>query len=80
MGQLRQDVRDFGERRARDLLSVIEGLRQDQVDAIASDIGIEMNRVLDGVMEAMVAALLAVGENRITVRQAKRQVRAILEG
>lgn len=65
----------FGQRRTRELLSVIEGLREDQVDAIAHDMALEWDRVLDGLSDAMVGALL---EQRLTMREARRRVAALL--
>lgn len=76
-------VYTFGRARARSLLSVIEGLREDQVDAIAHDMGLEFERVLDGVTEAMSQAVLAQSHargERLTMRQARQRIRSLLEG
>ena len=73
----------FGQRRTRELLSAIEGLREDQVDAIAHDMGLEFERVLDGVTEAMSQAVLAQSHargERLTMRQARQRIRSLLEG
>jgi hypothetical protein len=71
----------FGQRRTRELLSVIEGLDQSQLDAIASDMALEWDRVMDGVIDAMSRAVLmeahALGE-RLTPRQAKQRIKALL--
>jgi hypothetical protein len=71
----------FGHRRTRELLGAIEGLREDQVDAIAHDMALEWDRVMDGVIDAMSRAALieahALGE-RLTPRQAKQRIKALL--
>ena len=67
----------FGQQRTRELLGAIEGLREDQVDAVAHDMALEWDRVLDGLTEAMVGALL---ERRYSRRDARRMVRGLLEG
>ena len=67
----------FGEARTRELLGAIEGLREDQVDAVAHDMALEWDRVLDGLADAMVGALL---EQRYSMRQARQRVRALLGG
>jgi hypothetical protein len=65
----------FGQRRTRELLSVIEGLREDQIDAVAHDMALEWDRVLDGLADAMVGALL---EQRLSAREARRRVASLL--
>jgi hypothetical protein len=65
----------FGQRRTRELLAAIDGLREDQIDAIASDMALEWDRVLDGLADAMVGALL---ERRLTAREARRRVASLL--
>lgn len=72
----------FGERRVRELLAC-HGLEEDQVDAIAHDMALEFDRVIDGVTEAVSRAMLiearAMGE-RLTARQARQRIRALMEG
>lgn len=65
----------FGERRTRELLSVHE-LEEWQVDAIAHDMALEWDRVLDGLTEAIVGALLT---QRLTPRQARQRIRALMK-
>ena len=66
----------FGEQRTRELLSVHE-LEEWQINAIAHDMALEWDRVLEALTEAMVGALLT---QRLTPRQARQRVRALLEG
>lgn len=65
----------FGQRRTRELLAAIEGLREDQIDAIASDMALEWDAILDGLTDALVEALLL---QRITRREARRRVASLL--
>ena len=65
----------FGQRRTRELLGAIEGLREDQIDAVAHDMALEWDRVLDGLTDAMVGALL---EQRLSARKARRRVASLL--
>lgn len=67
----------FGAARTRELLSAIEGLREDQIDAIAHDMALEWDRVLDGLTDAMVGALI---EQRCSRREARRRVASLLGG
>ena len=67
----------FGQRRTRELLSAIEGLREDQIDAVAHDMALEWDRVLDGLTDAMVGALI---EQRYSRREARRRVASLLGG
>jgi len=64
----------FGQRRTRELLEC-HGLEPDQLDAIAHDMALEWDRVLDGVIEAMVGSLL---ERRFTRSQAEKQIRRLM--
>lgn len=65
----------FGQRRTRELLSAIEGLREDQIDAVAHDMALEWDAILDGLTDALVEALLL---QRITRREARRRVASLL--
>lgn len=64
----------FGQRRTRELLEC-HRLEPDQLDAIAHDMALEWERVLDGVIEAMVGSLL---ERRFTRSQAKKQIKRLM--
>lgn len=64
----------FGQRRTRELLEC-HGLEPDQLDAIAHDMALEWDRVLDGVIEAMVGSLL---ERRFSRSQAEKQIRRLM--